>query len=126
MRTIKHKRRYGRLVEVYRNLHNGMLSIRDVKTRRVIGHAGFVALENVQFKVSEAGRQRVLMERRKNVHAVVRGYECPVMDYIRIETTARYDPYKYKTFVVMAGKKALPVFVATYAVVRPTGIEIRF
>lgn len=60
-------------VEVYRNLHNGKLSIRDAKTKLVIGHADRVKLTDVTFHVSQAGRERVLREKRKNVHAVVRG-----------------------------------------------------
>jgi len=60
-------------VEVYRNLNNGMLSIRDAKTKHVVGHADRVTLMDVTFHVSQAGRERVLRERRKNVHAVVRG-----------------------------------------------------
>lgn len=61
-------------VEVYRNLNNGRLSIRDAKTKLVVGHADRVKLTDVTFHVSQAGRERVLRERRKNVHAVVRGY----------------------------------------------------
>jgi len=61
-------------VEVYRNLHNGRLSIRDAKTKLVVGHADRVKLLGVTFHVSQAGRKRVLREGRKNVHAVVRGH----------------------------------------------------
>lgn len=39
----------------------------------VIGHVNSFVLNNVEFKVSEAGRQRVLRERRKNVHAGIVG-----------------------------------------------------
>lgn len=60
-------------VEIYRNLHNGKLSIRDAKTKHVIGHAARVYLHDARFKVSQAGRKRVLREKRKNVHAVVNG-----------------------------------------------------
>lgn len=60
-------------VEIYRNLHNGKLSIRDAKTKHVIGHAARVYLHHAEFKVSQAGRKRVLREKRKNVHAVVNG-----------------------------------------------------
>jgi hypothetical protein len=60
-------------VRVYFNLHRRVFSIQDAKIRLVIGHAPEVALENVEFKVSEAGRQRVLRENRKNVHSYVVG-----------------------------------------------------
>jgi len=60
-------------VLVYRNLHNGKLSIKDPKTSLVLGHAMSVDLYNVTFIVNEAGRQRVLRDKKKNVHAYVRG-----------------------------------------------------
>ena len=63
-------------VDVYRNLHNGMYSIkaRTGKHRgRVIAHAKAVWLDDVEFVVSEAGRARVLREKKKYVHAFVRG-----------------------------------------------------
>ena len=60
-------------IEVYRNLHNGKLSIRDAQTKHVLGHACRVYLHDSKFVVSQAGRERVVRERCKNVHAVVRG-----------------------------------------------------
>ena len=63
-------------VDVYRNLHNGMYSIksREAGTRGlVIAHATRLWLSDVQFVVSQAGRNRVLREKKKYVHAVVRG-----------------------------------------------------
>src|SRR5438093_2469132 len=61
------------LVEVYRNIRARNWSVRDARTKKVIAHTPEVALTDVVFKVSEAGRQRVLREHRKNVHAWVRG-----------------------------------------------------
>lgn len=109
-------------VEVYRNLHNGKLSVRDHKTKRVLAHCDEVTLAGVAFKVSQAGRERVLRERRKNVHALVcgklleyRGAEPykgrSIADHVwqwadGIKRTAIignrkvvYNPYKYRSFV---------------------------
>lgn len=61
------------LVEVYRNLNNGKWSIRDAVTGYVAGHAETVVLADAEFIVNEAGRQRVIREQRKNVHAYVKG-----------------------------------------------------
>lgn len=61
------------VVQVYRNLHNGSWSIRSVESGLIVAHAQSVVLDNATFKVSEAGRNRVLQEKRKNVHAVVQG-----------------------------------------------------
>lgn len=109
-------------VEVYRNLHNGKLSVRDSKTKRVLAHCDEVTLAGVAFKVSQAGRERVLREKRKNVHAFVCGklleYKGAVpykgrsiadsvwqwADGIKrraIIGTRKvvYNPYKYRSFV---------------------------
>jgi hypothetical protein len=52
---------------IYRNLHTGGFSI---KLRgRVVDRDNFFIGENVTFKVNELGRQRVIREKRKNVHA---------------------------------------------------------
>ena len=56
-------------------------------------------LENVTFKVSEAGRQRVLREGRKNVHAYIIGdlVDCKPLTEGEIVT---YNPFKYSSFVL--------------------------
>lgn len=57
---------------VYYNLHRECWSLKALEgpsKGRVIGHAKYVDMANVTWKVSEAGRQRVLREKRKNVHA---------------------------------------------------------
>jgi len=92
----------GSEVEVYRNIRKGTYSIRHPKTKRVIGHANTISLKDVTFKVSEAGRQRVLRDKRKNVHAIVRGtllglWDSP--DPICIGDLVKYNPYKNDSFV---------------------------
>lgn len=59
-------------VEVYRNLRNGLMSVREV-SGLVLDHAEQVFMSDVRFVVQPAGRERVLREQRKNVHAFVRG-----------------------------------------------------
>ena len=89
-------------VFVYFNLHRKCFSVKaleGVNKGRVIKHAFFVALENVTFKVSEAGRQRVLKEQRKNVHAGVVGTLVPSLDAVGSERVT-YNPYKGSTFVL--------------------------
>jgi hypothetical protein len=88
-------------VQVYWNLHKTIWSIRDAKTRLIIAHKSQLSLIDASFKVSEAGRQRVLRERRKNVHAYIEGLledvDCSVAATLR---RVRYDPYKYNYFMV--------------------------
>lgn len=90
-------------VFVYFNLHKKLFSIKslDGNTRGlVIGHEKSVSLTNVTFKVSEAGRQRVLREKRKNVHAGVVGELSDNILNIDTMIEVTYDPYKYNSFVV--------------------------
>ena len=91
----------------YMNLHRSkpgkpVYSVMDAKTRRVIAWEEEISLTDVQFKVSEAGRQRVLREKRKNVHAVVRGTLVPshlFAEPAEDMRAATYNPYKYDSFV---------------------------
>jgi hypothetical protein len=63
----------GQWVEVYYNLHNGLFSVKDYHTGLVLAHGEHIHIYNPEFKVSESGRQRVLREGKKNVHAYVKG-----------------------------------------------------
>ncbi len=109
-------------VFVYFNLHRKCWSIKALDgclKGRVIAHADKVLVRDVTFKVSEAGRQRVIREQRKNVHAGVVGEldgadgtwrdgSCIGWDDFnrRYERYAKrsgmqvsYNPYKWATFV---------------------------
>ena len=44
---------------IYRNLHNNLLSIQDKVTKLVVGHCESVLLRNTSFKVNEAGIKRI-------------------------------------------------------------------
>tara|TARA_B110000902_G_scaffold146614_1_gene169090 strand:- start:49 stop:507 length:459 start_codon:yes stop_codon:yes gene_type:complete len=68
-------------VQVYRNLHNGLISIQDLSTGLVLGHAYAIDLRWADFIVREAGRQQVIKEKRKNVHAFVRGEVVDVLNF---------------------------------------------
>ena len=61
---------------VYFNLHKRLWSVqlKNAKGRWYVAfHASTLELEGVRWTVSEAGRQRVLREKRKNVHAFCAG-----------------------------------------------------
>jgi len=108
-------------VRVYFNLHTKLWSIQCAKTRRVLGHANRVLLRDARFTVSQAGRERVLRERKKNVHAFVCGelegahwHTIRTPDFVpgwtrgdlgymqasrRIGAPVTYNPFKGPTFV---------------------------
>lgn len=100
-------------VFVYFNLHRKLWSVKALSGEqkgRVIGHSEFVQISSPVFKVSEAGRQRVLREQRKNVHAGVEGKlltmrladaELEPAEYDAMTVT--YNPYKHSTFVTRLG-----------------------
>lgn len=85
---------------VYFNLHKKLWSIRSVETGRVVSHAKTVVLTDVTPKVSEKGRERVLREKRKNVHAGLLGTVGAVLpqDRLVIPKPITYDPYKTPHF----------------------------
>ena len=87
-------------VFVYYNLHKKCWSVKNVKTGLVIHHLDNVLLTHCECKVSEAGRQRVIKNRRKNVHAGIVGYLQPYNNeqYTNMEQIT-YNPYLYKTFI---------------------------
>jgi hypothetical protein len=92
-------------VFAYRNLHRNCWSVKALEGAlkgRVIYHAQDVTLWNCTFKVSEAGRQRVLRERSKNVHAGIVGmFDEDTAHWTPMKTGANvtYNPYKYDSFV---------------------------
>jgi len=128
-------------VAVYRNLHRigYVYSVQDFKTKRVTDRTSEIFLKDCEFKVSESGRQRVLREKRKNVHAKIVGTRLSKEEWdetlLKLEVLLKleildlyyldgigvsYNPYKYPTFVCLDGT---PVFKAKYVVV--SGESIR-
>ena len=69
----------------------------------MVCHTDYITLQDCEFVVQPAGRRRVLIEKKKNVHAFVRGYLCSPResdytppfswDYVK------YNPYKSDSFV---------------------------
>jgi hypothetical protein len=91
----------GTRVRVYRNLRNQLLSVQSNigGSWLVVGHVESLLLYDAEFKVSEAGRKRVIEQKRKNVHAFVYGELADIDTDVVLPTKAFYNPYKYKTFV---------------------------
>lgn len=94
-------------VMCYWNLHRKCFSLRSVKTGRVIAHRLHVTLFNATTRVSEAGRQRVIREKRKNVHAGIVGEvdlswsDATVIwpELVYGSRRISYNPYKGPNFV---------------------------
>jgi hypothetical protein len=82
---------------IYRNLHKGNFSIRHRGTVHDRGDE-FIATA-VTFRVSESGRQRVILDKKKNVHAfcVTDKYYPHVMSVAGCKEIT-YNPYKASYF----------------------------
>jgi hypothetical protein len=105
-------------IKVYYNLHKRCLSIQEKVDGawRVARHAEQCIIKNAKFKVSEAGRQRVLKEQRKNVHAVIVGEELGQIAYSKVpNASVTYNPYKAKTFM---DERNNPIHEAEIVVIR--------
>lgn len=95
-------------VEVYWNFNKKIFSVRSLEGEnkgRVIKHTNKLFLKDVKFVVQEGGRQRVLKEKSKNVHAFVRG--TVAKDKKIIGKSITYNPYKYSSFVQRKDQKAI-------------------
>lgn len=102
IRSLDWSRAIGQTIRIYRNLNNGTMSIQCKEAGRwlVVGHVTDCVVSGVTFKVSGSGRQRVIRDRRKNVHAWGEGVlvaqfapeiDCPI--------DLAYNPYTNETFV---------------------------
>lgn len=80
-------------------------------------HLDELLLRDCEFRVSEKGRQRVLRERKKYVHAGVRGYLSEMNLTLDDCAQVRYNPYHNETFVV----GETPVQTSKYAFFRKDG-----
>lgn len=113
---------YSQKVSVYRNLNDQCLSV--LHKQHVAGHAIAVVLSDVRFRVQEGGRQTVIREKRKNVHAFVDGnlVECSdhpvVIDGEPVQVT--YNPYRAGHFCNRATGE--PIYSAKLCVVSPSGV----
>ena len=112
-------------VKVYRNLHSRAGTLYSVMNSkgRVIGHVESILLENVKFHVREGGRQRVLRDKRKNVHAFVIGdiAGCASIsgEEYQLAKPVKYNPYAGESFTC----QDLKVSGAKFAAVNGYGVS---
>jgi len=99
------KKHIGDRVMVYYNLHKHTFSV--TYDGRVITHADYVKLRDVEFRVRQGGREKVIKEKRKNVHSFVIGtlvdyckYPCENLPDEPNNNIVTYNPYKYNTYVM--------------------------
>ena len=122
---------YERKVRVYKNLHKDCWSIKQ--DGLVKGHATELYLWDCAFQVNKKGRERVLAEKRKNVHAYVIGYlteahnissNWDAINPPETQERVNYNPYLYETFVRTETKA--PCFTALNVRADETGLTASF
>jgi len=99
------KTHIGDKVMVYYNLHKHTFSIS--RNGKVIAHADYVKLIDVEFRVRQGGREKVLKDKRKNVHSFVIGtlddyckFPCENLPSEPNNNIVTYNPYKYNSYVI--------------------------
>lgn len=96
-------------VRVYRNLHKGCLSVKQDGI--VQCHTHSIVLKDCTFIVSNAGRERVRKERRKNVHSYVEGYVVNARDTDHLLPfswqSLYYNPYTTDFWTDMENDRAV-------------------
>jgi hypothetical protein len=95
----------ARPVFVYRNLHKKCLSVQQDGIVRC--HVDNIVLEDAEFRVSKAGQKRVRDEKKKNVHAKVKGVVVShPSDILELEwDIVYYNPYRTDEFTEQATKR---------------------
>lgn len=92
----------GMKVDVYRNLHHGGYSIRCSRTKMVLARCESVLINQCTFRVSEAGRKKVLETKRKSVHAYITGIfvtaDESLSDHSEMTRVIYYNPYETNLF----------------------------
>lgn len=108
----------------YRNLNRkGVVwSVRSTKTGLVIDRATNVVIKNPEFVVSQKGRDRVLKEQRKNVHAGIRGQRLKRLPSKKNLVRVGYNPYKSGHFALTV--KNTPIYCAKYAILKNDGLWV--
>ena len=97
-------------VRIYYNFHKKLFSVQEKVNGswKVVEYTKEIFLRNATFKVSEAGRQRVLKEKRKNVHAFILGERFPFIPKSFVyRDEISYNPYKGPNFMVVSEDKPL-------------------
>jgi hypothetical protein len=100
----RYKIDYSKPVQVYRNLHKGCWSVKQ--NGLVKAHSDDITMFDCEFLVNQNNRLKVIREKRKNVHAFVKGIlskYCHKHDHRRWGKvkSISYNPYKRDSFYDM-------------------------
>jgi len=110
LESFQHLTNIMKQIQVYYNFRKKLFSVQEkIEGKwKVVEHTNEIFIRNATFKVSEAGRQRVLKEKRKNVHAKIVGERFPFIPKSFVyRDEVSYNPYKGPNFMVVSEQKPL-------------------
>ena len=91
----------NRKVEIYFNLHKKTWSVRQ--DGKVVKHTNFIQIREPQYVVRQTGKEKVRREKRKNVHAFVRGYvEDRLPVFPSKNTFVTYNDNYYDNLIIIS------------------------
>lgn len=101
-------------VEVYWNFHRKCYSVRALEgpyKGRVTQHRRNIQITDATFVVRPGGRAKTLRERRKNVHAFVRGtlVEGERIAMEGVSVGVGYNPYQWESFMAFPPSYTAPL-----------------
>jgi hypothetical protein len=99
----------GVKVGVYFNLHKNCFSVisrEKYNYGKILFHSNYIDLKDVNFKVRQAGRSKVIKEQRKNVHAFCYG-KIFTGNNIMVNKAVSYNPYKAPHFFSVNDNKQI-------------------
>ena len=118
-------------LKCYRNLNRRLGDEKDfwsVKQGNIVRfHCRCIFLKDVTFPVNEKVRQRVIANKRKEVHAFVMGFitqtgDAPLFDaYCKDKQEVTYNPYKNETFVC---KDRKVISAAMFCLIKQGGMKV--
>lgn len=90
-------------VIVHVNLKNGLFSIKDAKTRRILGHGSNFLLKDCSMHFNRSEQAKAVRDHLKNVHATITGTiqleEIDQCEILECQNQLTYCPFKNLTFV---------------------------
>lgn len=95
----------GQRVQVYRNLHNGLFSIKDKKSGLVVAHGTHIHLNDCSAVISLGGQLKARRTQIRNVHAWIEGSYLGTLDlsavynFIPEPQELYYNPFTTDTFI---------------------------
>ena len=108
--------------DVYYNLRSKLWSVTDRATGRVAKHTAEILVLDACFVVRPSGVERARREKRKNVHAFVRGSAVKLTPSVAELapgllagpwTRIRYNPYEHTAFMAVTPEGEKPVTTAS-------------